>query len=96
MKKLKFKKLEWNDDLFGFVAVLSNEKVIHIQFEKDTNSLSRRFGEFFARISDDEVTDDATLTDDEIGKINQLIRKNEEIMEAEEKIDAGLLKPLWG
>lgn len=58
---MQIKKIEWNDDLVGFVVTLEDERVVQIQFAKETNRLHADFGTYSAEIYSEysaEMTDE--------------------------------------
>ena len=68
---MQIKKIEWNDDLVGFVVTLEDERVVHLQFDKETNRLHADFGTYSAEIYRESS---AEMTDEEEGEFWKLTK----------------------
>lgn len=86
MNELTIKDLGWNEDLMGYIATLSNNKIVQIQFEKNTNRLHADFGNFYA-IIDKQNDYEYCLTSDEELAVRKLITCNKEIRAKEIELD---------
>ena len=80
MENLTFKNLEWDGDLVGFIATLSNGKIVQIQFELETSALHADCGTYYPHI-DYCNSYGLDLTDDETKIVNHLIQANRTILQ---------------
>jgi hypothetical protein len=86
---LTFKKIEWNDELVGFCAELSNGKAVQIQFDIETNRLHADYNRYTAVI-DKQNEYGLDLTDEEEQQVLVLLRTNSEIKSKELELDGAL------
>jgi hypothetical protein len=78
MKKLSIKSKEFNEYLNGFCLILSNDKYVQIQFNKNTNPLHADNDSFYAVI-DEENDYNLNLNEEEKEQVALLIKSDKEI-----------------
>ena len=75
---IKFKNVEFNEYLNGFVVTLSDERIVQVQFEIEENCLSADFGMYSALI--DETNDyGLDLSDEEKEMFLVELKNNKEV-----------------
>lgn len=78
LKKDLIKDVEYNNDLFGFILTLKNDKIVQIQFTLETNRLHADYNTHYAHI-DRQNDYGLDITEDEESVINDFIRYSAEI-----------------
>lgn len=77
MTTLSIKKMEFNEDLEGFILTISNGKTVDIQLEIESNRLHADYDTHCAIIN--KTDDYYDLNDEEEKQVEELISENEEI-----------------
>jgi len=91
---MEIKSIERNDDLQGFIVTLSNNKIVQVQFELNTNKLDADYNTHYPII--DKVNEygydltEAEAEDFEAWLCAQWAKRDTEIRNYAEELDANL------
>lgn len=83
---LEIKHIEWNEGLCGFVITIQDDRIVQVQFDKITDGMDGRFGQYRAHVDtvNDYVYD---LTDLERELFDDWLRVSDIILNEEDELE---------
>ena len=80
------KDVEYNDDLKGFVITLNDDRIVQVQFDKETNRLSADYNRWFPEIYEEYSAEITEEEEKEILKHKDIIAHAYELDDKEDKL----------